>query len=78
VRQWVLRCAVLAAVAVGYLVLRFTLFTPDPVPVRTVAVEMGTVESTVTNSKAGTIRARRRSSVTAETGGRVVEIVHRE
>ena len=38
------------------------------------AVERGRVESTLTNSKAGTVRARLRSRLTAETGGRVVEV----
>jgi len=78
VRKWGVRFAVLAAVVGGYLTLRFTLLAPDPVPVRTVAVEVGAVEATITNSKAGTVKARRRSHLTAETSGRVVEIIHRE
>ena len=78
VRKWGVRLAVLAAVVGGYLTLRFTLLAPDPVPVRTVAVEVGAVEATITNSKAGTVKARRRSQLTAETSGRVVEIIHRE
>ncbi len=45
---------------------------------RVVVVEEGRVESTVTNSKAGTVRARRRSRLSPEIGGRVVEILHRE
>ena len=77
-RRWVVRCVVLLALVGGYLGLRFTVFTPDPVPVRTTAVETGIVEFTVTNSKAGTVKARRRSHVTAETGGRVVAIGYRE
>jgi HlyD family secretion protein len=78
VRKWVVRFAVLAALVGGYLSLHFTLLAPDPVPVRTVAVEVGAVEATITNSKAGTVKARRRSHLTAETSGRVVEIAHRE
>jgi len=58
--------------------LRLTLFAPKPIEVRVVAVERGRVEATLTNSKAGTVRARLRSRLTAETGGRVVEIAHRE
>lgn len=46
--------------------------------VRVVAVERGTVEETVTNSKAGTLRSRLRSRISAETGGRVTTIHHRE
>ena len=64
---------VLAGVA-----LRFTVFAPEPVEVRTALVERGTVESTVTNSKAGTVEARRRSRIASEMGGRVVEVAHRE
>ncbi|MCA9504846.1 MAG: efflux RND transporter periplasmic adaptor subunit [Spirochaetaceae bacterium] len=64
-------------VAIG-LILRVTIFAPDPVEVRLVAVEPGIVESTVTNSKAGTVEARRRSRIASEVGGRVVEIAHRE
>ncbi len=58
--------------------LRFTIFAPDPIEVRIEPVERGVVESTVTNSKAGTVEARRRSRLAAETGGRVIEIAHRE
>ena len=38
----------------------------------------GIIDSTVTNSKAGTIRARQRAHLSTEIGGRVVEITHRE
>jgi len=46
--------------------------------VQAVRVEWGPVESTVTNTKAGTIRARRRAGLSPESGGRVVEIAQRE
>jgi HlyD family secretion protein len=73
VRLGVLLLFVAAGVA-----LRLTVFAPDPVEVRVTGVERGVVESSVTNSKAGTVKARRRSRITAETGGRVTEIAHRE
>ncbi len=66
-----------ALVAIGW-ALRLTVFAPDPIAVRVSPVARGRVESTVTNSKAGTIEARRRSRIAAEIGGRVVEIAHRE
>ncbi|MAE27457.1 MAG: efflux RND transporter periplasmic adaptor subunit, partial [Planctomycetota bacterium] len=47
-----------------------------PVAVRLTAVEVGTVESTVTNSRAGTVRARRRVSLSPEASGRVVSVPH--
>jgi HlyD family secretion protein len=58
--------------------LRLTVFAPDPIEVRVAPVERGNVQSTLTNSKAGTVEARRRSRIAAEIGGRVVEIRHRE
>ncbi len=75
-RKWLPRVLVLAVVA--GVALRFTVLRPDPVSVRVARVEQALVESTVTNSKAGTIRARRRAQLSAEVGGRVVEILHRE
>lgn len=69
--------ALLGLVALVF-VLRMTVFAPDPVEVRIAEVERGTVQSTLTNSKAGTVEARRRSRIAAEIGGRVVEIRHRE
>jgi HlyD family secretion protein len=54
------------------------LLAPDPVPVRLTAVERGTVEETVTNSRAGTVTARRRAKLSPEIGGQVVEIPYRE
>ncbi len=77
-RRWGVRLSVLAGLAVAGVALRLTLFAPKPVEVRVVTVERGRVEATLTNSKAGTVRARLRSRLAAETGGRVVEIAHRE
>jgi HlyD family secretion protein len=57
--------------------LRLTAFAPDPVPVRVVAAEKGRVEETVTNSRAGTVKARRRAKLAPETGGRVLELPRR-
>jgi HlyD family secretion protein len=62
-----------AAGAVGVL-LRFTVLRPDPVPVTVFRVSRGSVEETVANSKAGTVKARRRSKISPEVGGRVVFI----
>jgi HlyD family secretion protein len=77
-RKWRFRVLVgLGIVGVAFL-LRFTVFAPEPIPVRTTTVTRGTIDSTVTNSKAGTIRARQRSHLSTEIGGRIVEITHRE
>ena len=73
--RWVV--AVVLLIALGAL-LRLTVLAPEPLRVRVEPVARGRVESTVTNSKAGTVKARRRSRIAAETGGRVVAIAHRE
>jgi len=67
-----------AGLVVGAILLRATVLAPERVPVQAVRVEWGPVESTVTNTKAGTIRARRRAGLSPESGGRVVEIAQRE
>jgi HlyD family secretion protein len=75
-RKWLLWSLFLVGGAAA--LLRFTLLAPDPIHVKAVRVERGRVESTITNTKAGTVRARRRAQLSSEVGGRVVEIAHRE
>ncbi len=77
-RKWRFRALVLVGAVAAVFLLRYTVFAPEPIPVRTIAVERGRIDSTVTNSKAGTIRARQRAHLSTEIGGRVVEITHRE
>ena len=55
-----------------------TLFKAQPVSVRVVAIDRGDVESTVTNSRAGTIDVRRRAKLSPQLGGRVAELPYRE
>jgi HlyD family secretion protein len=57
--------------------LRLTIFAPAPVAVRVVLAEKGRVEETVTNSRAGTVKARRRAKLAPETGGRVLVLPRR-
>ncbi len=75
-RTW-LRLAALAALVAVVALARLTLLAPDRVPVRTVAAETGRVEETVTNSRAGTVKARRRAKLAPEIGGKVVSLPHR-
>jgi len=77
-RKWRFRALVLLGIVAAVFLLRYTVFAPDPIPVRTTAVERGRIDSTVTNSKAGTVRARQRARLSTEIGGRIVEITHRE
>lgn len=77
-RQVVTRIVVLAAVLViGFLAWRHY-NRPRPVPVVLGEVERGTVEATVTNTRAGTVKACRRSRLALATGGQVAELSVRE
>ncbi len=77
-RKWLLRFAILAGILALLWVSRLTLFAPEPVPVRLATVERGTVEETVTNSRAGTVTARRRAKLSPEIGGQVIALPYRE
>ena len=68
------RVAVVAGVVALGLILRLTVFRPAPVPVTVVPVEKGRVEETVVNSRAGTVKAERRATLSAEVGGRVAAL----
>ena len=73
--RWLL---VLLALIAGALALRFTVFAPKPVPVKVQRVTRGDVEQTVTNTRAGTVKARLRANLSPEIGGRVVLLPVRE
>ncbi len=77
-RKWRFRALVGIGIVGGVFLLQVSVFAPEPIPVRTTSVARGTIDSTVTNSKAGTIRARQRAHLSTEIGGRIVEITHRE
>jgi len=51
---------------------------PAIVPVDAFTVERGRVEQTATNSRAGTVEARRRAQISPDTGGRVVALPKRK
>ncbi len=72
------RVVIVVAVLILFgVVLRFTVFRSDPVPVTVFRVARGPVEETVTNSKAGTVKTRRRAVLSPEIGGRVEELAVR-
>ena len=73
-KRWWKRIAILAGIVLVGVVLRLTVFRPQPIPVTVYRLARGTVEETVTNSKAGTIKARRRAKISPEVGGRVAFI----
>jgi HlyD family secretion protein len=70
------RKALIAAVAVvgSAALLRLTLCAPEVVRVEVAAVERGPVEQTVSNSRAGTVKARRRAKLSPQAGGRVIAL----
>lgn len=70
--KWRNRIIVLAIIVGIIVLIRFTLFKPKPVEISAYRVARGKVEQTVTNSKAGTVKARKRANLSSEIGGRVV------
>src|SRR5436190_19836462 len=72
--RWLTRLVVIAAVVAVIVALRLTVFRPEGVPVTIFRVARGLVEETVTNSKAGTVKSRRRATLAPEVGGRVAEL----
>lgn len=77
-KKWLVRLGVVAGVVALFVLLKFTVLAPKPVPVTVSPVTRGTVEETVTNSRAGTVRARRRAKLSPELGGQVAELPYRE
>ncbi len=77
-KRWTRRLVILLGAAVVIVALRLTLFRPAPVPVTVAVVERGRVESTVVNSKAGTVKSRYRSDMSPGVSGLVAEIPARK
>jgi len=73
--RWAL---VVVAIAVALVGLRLTVLRPRPVAVEVAPVAVGTVEETITNTRAGTVKARRRSKLSPQTAGRVVALPFRK
>jgi HlyD family secretion protein len=69
-----MRLAVIAVIVAGIMILKATVLAPKPVPVLVVEVARGMVEETVTNSRAGTVTARRRAKLSPELGGQVTAL----
>jgi len=69
--RWVVILALVAVVVFAWL----RLGREHPVDVQVARVELGTVESTATNSSAGTVKARKRAGLSPEVSG-VVKALH--
>jgi HlyD family secretion protein len=68
------RILILAALVISVLILRWTFFRSHPVSVSVVAAERGRVESSVVNSRAGTVESRLRAEMSPGIAGLVAEI----
>ena len=77
-RSWLRRGLLAGALVLAAAALRLTAFRPDPVPVTVVPAARGPVEETVTGSRAGTARSRRRATLSPEVGGRVATLAVRK
>jgi HlyD family secretion protein len=69
--RWRRRGLIALAVVGAIVLVRATLLRKDPVPVTVFRVGPGRVEESVTNSKAGTVKTRRRAALSPEIGGRI-------
>lgn len=69
---------ILAGVAGLAILAQRTLFRERPIPVDVTTVSVGPVEEVVTNSEAGTVKARSRAVLSVERAGRVASIPYRE
>jgi len=72
--RWAKRVAWIAAIVAVAVGLRLTVFRPKSIPVTVYRVAAGRVEESVTNSRAGTVKSRRRAELSSEIGGRVAEL----
>ncbi len=77
-RRWLFRGLLAAALAGALVLLRLTVFAPDPVEVTVAPAERGVVEETVSNTRAGTVKAARRALLSPQAGGQVVDLPFRE
>lgn len=76
--KWLKRLLVVALLVAIVVALKLTVFKPEPIEVDIQPVSRGLVEETVTNSRAGTVKAHRRAKLSPEYGGMVVELPYRE
>jgi HlyD family secretion protein len=76
--KWLKRLLIVALLVAVGVALKLTVFRPKPIEVEVVPVSRGLVEETVTNSRAGTVKAYRRAKLSPEYGGMVIDLPFRE
>ena len=72
-RLWILAILIALISIVTWFITR-----PDPIEVDLATAEMGLVESTVVNTRAGTIKACRRAKLAPAAGGHIVKLLVKE
>ncbi|WP_456371949.1 efflux RND transporter periplasmic adaptor subunit [Thiolapillus sp.] len=77
-RRWPKLLLLLFFAGVIVAALSYWLMRPRPIPVRLVKVERGLVQSSVANTRAGTIKACRRSGLSPSQGGQIVRMPVKE
>ena len=68
-RKWIIRFIVFLGFVGALWVFREWVLVPEPILVSVIQVERGRVEETMTNSRAGTVKARQRANLSPEIGG---------
>ena len=66
--------AVIAGVIIVLVLATWYLTRPEPIEVELVSISPGMVETTVVNTRAGTVKACRRSNLAPATGGQIVKL----
>jgi len=74
-RKWIVRLVILTVLVGGWVGLQRTVLAAKPVVVEVAEVGRGRVEAVIANTKAGTIRARRRAKLSPGTSGIVLELL---
>lgn len=69
---------IFAVIGVFFVGLFYLLSRPEPVVVSIVSVELGTVEQTVANTRAGTVKACQRSRLSLPIGGQIAQLFAKE
>jgi HlyD family secretion protein len=68
------RIAVIAGVLIALVLTTWYLTRPEPIEVELASISRGVVEATVVNTRAGTVKACRRSNLAPAAGGQIVKL----
>lgn len=68
------RIVFIAGVIVAVILISWYLTRPEPIEVELATISLGMVEATVVNTRAGTVKACRRSNLAPATGGQIINL----